>query len=83
MAFIFALMVRWYWTRLWVMRIMAAAASQFFPMMMMWPANRDEVKVLIYATDEFALKSCLSSYNAIDLEQAEFGDDDTDDGTVN
>lgn len=60
------------------MRIMALSASQFFPIMMMWPAHRDEIKVIIYATDEFSLKSCLSSYNAVDLERMEVEDTETE-----
>lgn len=61
-------MCRWTPTRMFVMRLMGLTAGCFFPMLMLWPSESDQVRVMIWATDDFSLKSCLSSWNAADDE---------------
>lgn len=60
-------MCRWTPTRLLVMRLMGLSAGCFFPVLMMWPAHQEQVKVMVWASDEFSLKSCLSTWNALDV----------------
>jgi len=51
----------------------------FYPIMCIWPMNGD-VRVVIFSTSDFALKSCMSSFTQGEIDQLGVDDGPNEEG---
>lgn len=51
---------RWEWGQKFLLALFGITSSVFFNNTIIWPAKGKYVRVIIFSTDEFALKACLA-----------------------
>lgn len=57
---IFQFIAKWEWGQRVIMASLAASAGVYFDIIKVWPGNGTYLKVVIFATDQFSLKSCIA-----------------------